>query len=258
MLAIKAAIKAGKTILLYYQNPYDITIKSDSSPVTIADQQSQATIIQILKESNLPIISEELENKDYNARKNWNFCWIVDPLDGTKEFINKNGEFTVNIALIENQEPIIGVIYSPVSGDLYFATKELGSYKAKVHNHQIDETSIVSLPTSTTKNPLKIAISRSHANEQTQAFIEALKTEHPKMETIVAGSSIKMCKVAEGLAHLYPRFGRTMEWDTAAGHAILKYAKANIYDIETLQEIKYNKENLENPNFIAIQNHIKL
>jgi len=258
MHAIKAAIKAGEIILSHYQKNYDITIKSDYSPVTIADQQSQAIIIQILKESNLPIISEELENKDYNARKNWNLCWIVDPLDGTKEFINKNGEFTVNIALIENQEPVIGVIYSPVSGDLYFATKELGSYKAKVHNHLIDEKSVELLPISITKHPLKIAISRSHTNEQTQAFINALKIEHPELETIVAGSSIKMCKVAEGIAHLYPRFGRTMEWDTAAGHAILKYAKANIFDINTLQEIKYNKENLENPYFIAIQNHIEL
>jgi len=258
MLAIKAALKTENIILSYYNQAYDITIKTDQSPVTIADQQSQAIIIETLKDSKIPIISEELENKDFNVRKEWNVCWIVDPLDGTKEFIQKNGEFTVNIALIENQHPVLGVVYSPVSGVLYFATKELGSYKVNVSNHQIDEKTLVTLPCSTSTTPLRIAVSRSHCNEQTQAFIDALKTTHPDVETIVAGSSIKMCKVAEGIAHLYPRFGRTMEWDTAAGHAILKYAKANLYDIETLQELKYNKNNLENPNFIAIQNHLKL
>lgn len=256
-IALKAAIDAGKKILHYYNQPVEVMLKDDHSPVTIADKESQKIILSYLTNTSYPVISEEMENIPYDARKKWDYCWIVDPLDGTKEFIHKNGEFTVNIALVHNQIPILGVIYSPASGNLYFATKDIGAFKILAENGKLNLNTLTSLPALDDTSILKVAVSRSHSNAQTESFVEALKEKHPDLEKVVGGSSIKICKVAEGTAHIYPRFGRTMEWDTAAGHAILKYSNAKILDVNTLQELTYNKEKLENPSFIAMQNHIK-
>jgi len=257
-VAIEAAIKAGEKIMTFYNADYPIEIKSDESPVTIADKSAEEIIISYLKRTLLPIISEEHENTSYEQRKEWNFCWVVDPLDGTKEFIHKNGEFTVNIALVENQMPVIGVIYSPAGNDLFFASKDMGSFKTKVRSGNIDAPSLQKLPLKNSSSPVVIAVSRSHSNEKTEAFVNAFREKYPDLKTLASGSSMKMCRVAEGEAHLYPRFGRTMEWDTAAGHAILSFANASLLNIGNMQELKYNKEDLSNPDFIAMSNNLKL
>lgn len=257
-IALKAALKAGKEILNHYNQSVEIILKEDHSPVTIADKESQKIILSYLSTTPFPIISEEMENITFYERQKWNYCWIVDPLDGTKEFINKNGEFTVNIALVQNHLPILGVVYSPATRDLYFASKDIGAYKIMIENDNLNLENLISLPAKQNYGSLKVVVSRSHSNIQTEAFINALKEKYDHVETVIGGSSLKICKVAEGSAHLYPRFGRTMEWDTAAGHAILKYSNANLFDMDSMQELQYNKINLENPNFIAIRKNIKL
>lgn len=257
-ISIEAAIRAGEKIMTFYNAEYPVEIKADESPVTLADRSAEAIIFSYLKSTSLPIISEEQENRSYDERKKWNFCWVVDPLDGTKEFIHKNGEFTVNIALVENQTPVLGVIYSPAGNDLFFASKDMGSFKAKVKNGNIDTSSLQKLPLKNSSFPMVVAVSRSHSNEKTETFVNAFKEKYPDLKTVASGSSMKMCRVAEGEAHLYPRLGRTMEWDTAAGHAILKYAHARLLNIGNMQELIYNKEDLSNPDFIAMSNNLKL
>ncbi|MGQ9845959.1 MAG: 3'(2'),5'-bisphosphate nucleotidase CysQ [Bacteroidales bacterium] len=257
-IAINAALKAGKKILNYYNQSVEIFLKADLSPLTIADKESQEIILNYLSTTPFPIISEEMENVSFQERQKWDYCWIVDPLDGTKEFINKNGEFTVNIALVHNHTPILGVVYAPAIGHLYFASKDIGSYKIMIENDDLNLNTLISLPVKQNSRSLKVVVSRSHSDIQTEAFIIALKEKHDHVEKLIGGSALKMCKVAEGIAHLYPRFGKTMEWDTAAGHAILKYSNANLFEMNTMQELKYNKDKLENPNFIAIQKNIEL
>lgn len=257
-IALKASINAGKKILEYYNKTIKITLKEDYSPITTADKESQKIILSYLSTTRFPVISEEMENISFQERQKWNYCWIVDPLDGTKEFIKKNGEFTVNIALVQNHTPILGVVYAPVTGDLYFASKKIGAYKTIIDNNNLNPNNLIPLPVNQNFNKLKVIVSRSHSNTQTQAFINALKQKNKHVEILFGGSSLKICKVAEGIAHLYPRFGKTMEWDTAAGHAILKYSNCNLLDMNTMQELKYNKNNFENPNFIAINKITKL
>lgn len=257
-IALKASLDAGRKILNYYNQSLEIALKEDRSPITIADKESQKIILNYLSTTPFPIISEEMENVLFQKRQKWDYCWIVDPLDGTKEFINKNGEFTVNIALVQNHTPILGVVYGPATGDLYFASKDIGAFKIRIENDELNLDNLISLPVKHNFDSLKVVVSRSHSNIQTEAFINALKEKYKHVETLIGGSSLKICKVAEGVAHLYPRFGRTMEWDTAAGHAVLKYSNANLFDIDSMQELQYNKINLENPNFIAIRKNIKL
>ena len=257
-IAIEAAIRAGEKIMTFYNADYRVEIKTDESPVTIADKSAEEIIFSYLKNTSLPIISEEHENMLYEERKDWNSCWVVDPLDGTKEFIHKNGEFTVNIALVENQTPVLGVIYSPAGNDLFFASKDMGSFKAKVISGNIDASTLQKLPLKNSSSPVVVAMSRSHSNEKTEIFVNAFKEKYPDLKTVASGSSMKMCRVAEGEAHLYPRFGRTMEWDTAAGHAILKYANARLLNLGNMEELKYNKEDLSNPDFMAMSNNLKL
>jgi 3'(2'), 5'-bisphosphate nucleotidase len=257
-IAIQAAIHAGNSIMKYYQTNVPVENKQDNSPVTIADKESQKIILNFLEKTSFPVISEEIVNEPYSSRQSWNTCWVVDPLDGTKEFLNRNGEFTVNIALIEKQKPVVGVIFNPVDNTIYFANPEIGSFKATVSNNEIDKETLQKLPIYENLSTLTMVVSRSHSNQQTEDFISALKETHPEMNTISCGSSIKLCRVAEGEAHLYPRYGRTMEWDTAAGHAILIYAGAELNNMETLQPLTYNKENLDNPYFIAFGRNFKL
>ena len=260
---IIAAVLAGKEILEVYDTKFDVEYKDDKSPLTLADKKASDKIIEELKQFDIPVLSEEGVHDSFEIRKNWNKLWVVDPLDGTKEFVKRNGEFTVNIALVENNIPTLGVIYSPVFKDLYCAAKGIGSFKISREHFS---SFIDSIQTSTLENLLSLAqklpivsdrknyvvvASRSHMSTETHQHIEQLKLNHSTVEIVSTGSSIKMCWVAEGVADEYPRFGPTMEWDTAAGQAILQEANAYLIDFETKQPMKYNRENLLNNWFIA-------
>jgi 3'(2'), 5'-bisphosphate nucleotidase len=253
--AIKSAITAGDEILEIYNDPnqdFSIEKKSDNSPLTIADKRSHQVIMENLRETSLPVLSEEGREIPYEERKNWDCFWLIDPLDGTKEFIKKNDEFTVNIALIENGRSVLGVVYVPVINELYFASPETGSRKFKGFFSK-DLTTLYdksfSLPIENKRRNYTVVASLSHMSAETEKFIEKLQERQGKVEVISKGSSVKICLVAEGAADIYPRFGPTMEWDTAAGHAIAKHAGRNIYLTDEVTELVYNKENLLNPWF---------
>lgn len=260
-LAIEASLKAGTEILKIYETDFAVEIKSDKSPVTWADRTASNLIIELLKESNIEVLSEEDTQFDYSLRKNWKHIWIIDPLDGTREFVKRNGEFTVNIALVEDGKPIIGVIYSPVSRNLYFSSVESGSYKVNGHdileilNAQQDLSCIQlkakKMPLQNVPSKYTLVASRSHLSPEINNRIRIAKEQHSDVEVINTGSSIKFCWIAEGLAHEYPRFGNTMEWDTAAGQCIIEQAGGKVIDLETKESLRYNRENLRNNSFIA-------
>ncbi len=257
-IAINASIDAGKAIMEIYASPdFETEIKEDNSPLTKADKESNKVIMSYLQKTDIPIISEENKTLEYDERKNWDVCWLVDPLDGTKEFIKRNGEFTVNIALIKDGTPILGVIYVPVTKELYYAnvqTKE--AYKnvlknAEDANNLFSKENQLVLSRNQEKELIKVVGSRSHMNEQTENFIEDLKQKHDEVEIVSKGSSLKFCLVAEGKADVYPRIAPTMEWDTGAGHAICKAVGLKVTQWESDQELSYNKENLLNPYFLV-------
>ncbi len=245
------AIQAGKIIMKHYKNDSEVNFKKDQSPLTNADLQSNILITNELKLLNkeIPILSEE-SLVDWDTRKKWDIYWLVDPLDGTKEFINKNGEFTVNIALIKNNQPILGVIYVPAISILYFAQKNKGSFKINcLKNLPLFEKSI-RLNVNIKKKSDKIIIigSRSHSNKK---FNNWIKENFLDFEIIQKGSSLKLCEIAEGLADIYPRFGYTSEWDIAAGKIILEEAGGSILNLNN-EKLNFNlKESLINPEFIA-------
>jgi len=242
-IAKKAAIKAGEKILQIYGENFSVSYKEDKSPLTIADQQANDIIESDLLKTNIPILSEEGKLTEYKERKNWKLLWIVDPLDGTKEFVKRNGEFTVNIALVKNGKPILGVIFVPVKGWLYYASSN-GSYR------EIDEKK-VKLPLKKKSINFKVVGSRSHQSPETIKYFEDIKKVKKNVEIVSMGSSLKICLVAEGSADVYPRFAPTMEWDTAAGHAIAKHAGKKLIDLKTNQEMVYNRERLTNNWFIV-------
>ena len=242
-LAKSAAILAGEEILKVYNKDFEVSYKEDESPLTIADKNANAVIEKMLLESKIPILSEEGRQVPFKERKNWDKLWIVDPLDGTKEFVKRNGEFTVNIALIENGSPVMGVIYVPVTNVLYYASEE-GAFKES-------KNSIDKLPILTYRQSFIAVGSRSHQSPETKAYFDSLINKHGKIEVISMGSSLKICLVAEGKADVYPRFAPTMEWDTAAGHAIANYANKKLIDYKTKKEMKYNREQLLNNWFIV-------
>jgi 3'(2'), 5'-bisphosphate nucleotidase len=255
--AILASLKAGKEILdVYNSDHYEIQIKSDDSPLTLADRKAHQAIVAVLDELDIPVLSEEGEKLPYEERKKWDYCWIVDPLDGTKEFIKKNDEFTVNIALIENGKAIMGIIYVPVYKQLYFSDKELGAFRMD-HieewtgdlNQLIEESK--SLPLAQNRKNIRVVASRSHLNQETKDFVEKLRKEHEEVELISKGSSLKLCMIAEGEAEVYPRYAPTMEWDIAAGHAIVSASGGKVLRLNYEEEISYNKEDLLNPWFIC-------
>ena len=223
-LAIKAAVRAGLEILpIYNSSEFDVEFKKDKSPLTEADKISHGIIKDILQGSKLPILSEEGKEIDYSTRKKWEHFWLVDPIDGTKEFIKCNGEFTVNIALIGHNCPLIGVIYVPCSAELYVGVVGFGAFKMITKNSSITFPELrelgAKLPIKDNRNEYVVVGSRSHINKETEQHINGLKQEHAQIRILSKGSSLKICRVAEGLADEYPRFGPTMEWDTAAGHA---------------------------------------
>lgn len=256
-IAIKASIAAGKEIIAIYERDFQVEYKADQSPLTEADKNANGVIVTLLKETKIPIISEEIKNIDFSERKNWNQCWVVDPLDGTKEFVKKNGEFTVNIALVENGIPVLGVVYAPILKKIYFAAKGLGSYSFIVPSlnsvFDLDEClqTAQKLEGSNLPEIYTIVASRSHLSKETEDFISDCKEKYGDVVMVSKGSSLKLCMVAEGVANVYPRIAPTMEWDTAAAHAVAKYAGCYVTDFETKEELIYNKENLLNPYFIV-------
>ncbi len=254
-VAIHAAIEGGKQILHVYHEDFSVYTKEDNSPLTEADRRAHDVIKDILHPTGLPYLSEEGKMIPYNERKSWNAFWLVDPLDGTKEFIKKNGEFTVNIALIQNGMPVLGVVYVPVTGMLYFGCNE-GSYCILVNESNATDAEALEkkasqLPLQMANNVYTVVASRSHNSPETEAFITDKRKIHGEINMVSAGSSLKLCLVAEGKAQVYPRLAPTMEWDTAAGHAIAKFAGCEVYNFKTNTELEYNKENLLNPWFVV-------
>ena len=252
---INASIKGGHAIMDVYDSDFSIEFKDDKSPLTMADKNCNSIIEHHLLDTEIPLLSEEGAEIPYSKRKEWEYSWMVDPLDGTKEFVKKNGEFTVNIALIHNGIPIMGVIYVPVKEELYFAMQGLGSYKVSVNSEIKNIETLISLsdslPIDYKRENYVIVGSRSHMSVETKAFFEQKKKEHLNIEILAIGSSLKLCMVAEGKADSYPRYAPTMEWDTAAGHAIVKYAGFSVKKYESPDELIYNKEYLLNPWFLV-------
>ena len=257
-IAIEAAIAGGKEIMRVYDSAdFETAIKDDRSPLTEADLAASRIINSTLAKTPFPIINEEIKNKEYADRKNWDQCWIVDPLDGTKEFIKKNGEFTVNIALCKEGNPIFGVIYVPATRELYYGIVDPGSaFKTRLdkqHNpvaNLFDEKDQI-YPSKITGDTLRIVGSRSHMNQETLEYMESMKGKYNNIEIVSKGSSLKFCLVAEGKADVYPRYAPTMEWDTAAGQAICNAVGLIVTSKVSNEPLRYNKENLLNPHFIV-------
>lgn len=256
--AIRASLKAGEEILKVYNSDFAVEHKDDKSPLTLADKNAHNVIAEILKYTGIPLLSEEGVSIEYAERSMWEYFWMVDPLDGTKEFVKRNGEFTVNIALIHKQKSILGVIYVPVTKTLYFAAENVGCFKSEIQNPISDFLNLQELIKSSNKLPLEttnkkftVVASRSHLSEETEMFIDGLKTIHKEIDFLSSGSSIKLCLVAEGSANVYPRFAPTMEWDTAAGQAICEIAGKKVVDYTTNQNLLYNKPNLLNNWFVV-------
>lgn len=289
--AVRAAWDSGQAILEVYQRDFTVEYKDDRSPLTEADKAAHEIICAGLEPTGMPVLSEESKTVSYEQRKNWGRFWLVDPLDGTKEFIKKNGEFTVNIALIDAGRPILGVVYAPVLRTIYYGSQaegiEHGAWKSdNCTEKSVDEIfeSAVRLPFKSAignrQSPIRVVASRSHMNPETEAFIAALEKQG-RVELVSSGSSLKLCMVAEGLADVYPRIAPTMEWDTAAAQAVVEASGGRVvrYDpaisaatyltqsakrkehsedtaalyapCPTLHALSYNKENLLNPFFVV-------
>ncbi|WP_262328143.1 3'(2'),5'-bisphosphate nucleotidase CysQ [Carboxylicivirga litoralis] len=256
-LAIEAALQAGKEIMAVFNfDDFGVRLKSDDSPLTEADLKSHQIIASFLKSTDIPVLSEEGEELSYEERKNWSKLWIVDPLDGTKEFVKRSGEFTVNIALVEHQKPVMGVVFAPYLGCLYWGD-ENGAFKAnlkpdwiELSSSLIDSLEVQKLPVKSPEVMTAVA-SVSHFSKETEAYINALKEKEGDVKLVSRGSSLKMCLVAEGSAHIYPRLGPTMEWDTAAGQAVIEAAGGQLNDWKTKEPMLYNREDLLNGWFLA-------
>ncbi len=267
LAAIKSALAAGRAILDVYDTAdFEVEKKADDSPLTIADRRSHDIIKTALTHSGIPVLSEEGRDIAFEERRRWPRMWIVDPLDGTKEFIKRNGEFTVNIALAEAGVPTMGVIVVPVADSLYFADMDLGAYRIdgvsrvgtsgqdmdRIDTIQKLTEGAIRLPEPRKPGrPFTIMGSRSHATPELEAYVAAMRKEHREVDFISAGSSLKICRVAEGRADIYPRLGPTMEWDTAAGQAIAVASGARVVRHDSGRPLAYNKENLLNPWFIV-------
>lgn len=243
------ALKAGDVILnVYNSGDLGVSEKDDASPLTIADKKANDVICKglLALKDQFPIISEENKEIAYEDRKNFKRFWVVDPLDGTKEFIKRNGEFTVNIALVEDHSPILGVVYTPCTGELFYGYKGGGAFLQDKDGKRAIESKAFTLKDA----GLKMVCSRSHLNEETQSFVDGFS----KPELVAKGSSLKFMILAEGKADIYPRLAPTMEWDTCAAQIILEEAGGAVIDQNTKEPLKYNKEILRNPHFIAYGN----
>jgi 3'(2'), 5'-bisphosphate nucleotidase len=259
---VRYAVEAGKEILEVYATEFSVETKTDDSPLTLADRNSHAVLSRRLSPFGIPLLSEEGRETGFAERKGWGRLWIVDPLDGTKEFIKRNGEFTVNIALVEDGRPILGIIYVPVGDMLYYGARGIGSWKmeraaekaatSKSGSLQdvLSGSSRLPVPGSPDR-PYTVVGSRSHQTPRLQEFVAGTMREHPDLRFVSAGSSLKFCLVAEGAADIYPRLGPTMEWDTAAGQALVECCGGRVVVLETGEPLRYNRENLLNPDFLV-------
>ena len=265
--AYNAAIRAGAAILDVYNSGEEVNvdIKNDNTPITIADRRAHTVIREYLGRTMIPLLSEEGREMLFTERKDWDLFWIVDPLDGTVEFLKGNGEFTVNIALIADNKPVLGVIYVPHRERIYFSDEAMGAFRAldikPDHNAEFSYeqlfTGIDKLPIAQHRNsPVRIAVSRSHKNEATEKHVEKLKKKYPDAEIIEQGSSYKLCLIAEGSVEYYVRTTATYEWDTAAGETLIKLAGGTIFSTDG-NDLRYNKESLLNPHFHCISKFFK-
>ncbi len=244
---IEIIYKAGEKVMEIYQSSdFEIKYKNDDSPLTIADQVSNDIICNSLHTlyPQIPILSEEGAEIPFSKRKKWQSLWVIDPIDGTKEFIKKNGEFTLNIALIEKNNPTVGLVYAPCIKKLWYGSDQ-GSFKVSK-----GKKSKISINSKCNDDLIDIVSSRSHSNPMIETFLNQFKNYN----IVNMGSSIKICLVADGTADIYPRLAPTMEWDTAAAHAVLKYAGGSLIDLDTKKEMIYNRKNLKNSNFVANSN----
>jgi 3'(2'), 5'-bisphosphate nucleotidase len=239
-----AEIASSAVMRIYNAGNFEVEAKADNSPLTLADKEAHRVISEGLKFSGFPILSEEGKMTPYDERKHWEYFWMVDPVDGTKEFMKRNGEFTVNIALIHKNFPVFGVVAVPVSGEVFYGGGDLGAFVKRGNT-------IYKLSTRKSANfsdpELRVVASRSHLSDETKAFIDQLKT--PTL--LSKGSSLKFMLIAEGHADVYPRYAPTMEWDTAAAHAIVNAVGLKVFKIDSETELQYNKENLLNPYFLV-------
>jgi 3'(2'), 5'-bisphosphate nucleotidase len=265
--AIAAAFDAGRAIMDIYRKEITVEFKTDKSPLTEADKQSNSRIVQRLSTNTagLPILSEEDSHDLYERRCGWPYFWMIDPLDGTKEFIKRNGEFTVNIALIKRQDPVAGVVFAPAKGELYAGITGVGAWRCVISETGFPSgvkemrekgTRLPFLKTNTRQPSYTIVASRSHHTAETEWYIKERRREYPDLELVSAGSSLKICRVAEGSADEYPRFAPTMEWDTAAGDAVARAADCDVYVWDAAKwrvggPLKYNKKDLRNPWFLV-------
>lgn len=266
--AYNAAIRAGAVILDLYNGTQEnnVDLKSDLTPITLADLKAHTTIKDYLSQTRIPLLSEEGREMLYEERSCWDLFWLVDPLDGTKEFLKRNGEFTVSIALMVNNKPEIGIIYVPYINKIYFCDRANGSMckegvvadpEAEFSYNDILESAKKLPLSSEVNNPVRMGVSRSHINELTYKHIDETKKKYPDLELVVQGSSYKFCMLAEGSIDYYIRTTNTYEWDTAAGELILELAGGSTFDLETGEKFNYNKRSLLNPFFVCRNAHLK-
>jgi 3'(2'), 5'-bisphosphate nucleotidase len=280
--ALVAAKRAGDEILEVYQGKIEVTYKEDDSPLTLADERAHRTIVKSLPSistNHIPILSEEGKDIPFEKRAEWEYLWLVDPLDGTKEFVKRRDEFTVNIALIAKGSPVVGVVFLPAVGSLYFGAAGLGAYKVdkvnsvsqfldNVGNAEVDTLQLGALVDRAAKLPLpqargrrskeiNLVGSRSNGIEALSDFVEKMKEDYDTVGFVPAGSALKFCLVAEGKADLYPRFGPTMEWDTAAGHCVVEQSGGAVLRMGDKTPLDYNKRDLLNPHFICLGRDFK-
>lgn len=251
--AVTACLKAAEILRKWSHREPDISYKEDNSPVTLADRESHEAIHAILKETGLPVLSEEGKLNDYEVRKHWNLFWMVDPLDGTKEFIAGRNEYTINIALIQKDSPIFGLIGVPEQHKVYMGISGVASYLFEESQllEGCEDAKGQQLPMLDQSSGYRVVASRSHLSKATSEYIDGLRNEHPQLSFVQAGSALKFCRLAEGSADIYPRFTPCMEWDTAAGHAILLGVGKNVIQVGSTSPLKYNKKDLLSPFFIA-------
>lgn len=244
------ARRAGEAILEVYGSAFAVEVKEDASPLTEADRRSNAVILDALRQRypGVPVISEETRALPWSERRGWDWLWLVDPLDGTKEFIKRNGEFTVNIALVRDGEPVAGVVYQPVGDRLYWAAEGQGAWRSVGGG---DPVRLTGGPHYASLDEVTVVASRSHLTDDVRHFVASLEDLGKSVEFLSAGSSLKLCLVAEGSAQVYPRLGPTMEWDTGAADAIAREAGKAVLDWQTRRPLRYNKEDLLNPWFVV-------
>lgn len=251
LLAIQAAISASEVLMKFYKDGFSTSYKSDKSPVTEADVASSHVINSFLEKTLIPIIGEEIINKPFLERASWEQNWCVDPLDGTKEFIKKNGEFAINIALIQNQKPIFGLVASPVQQQVLVGDSTNGVFVIDFPTIDSPEKWTKIEASNTVNSPITLASSRSHADEHLGGFIERLQKKLGPISYIKKGSALKFFDLASGKVDVYPRFAPTMEWDIASGQAIMETLGGSIVDAYSQEPLIYNKEDLRNPAFVA-------